>query len=112
MTSDKMGISVMTSDKMGISVRLRARREDRKPGGARAMLPPPAIQTEAADFIDALAEASAPIVAVVAALDGVYGFGDDDAVDARNFTHKWNDFPPLTWGDLRRLAAAIAKAKS
>lgn len=58
-----------------------------------------------------LVAASQPIVAVVAALEGVYGFDDSKPVDCRHYGAPYNDFPPLTYGDLRRLAAAVAKAE-
>jgi hypothetical protein len=57
-----------------------------------------------------LLEAGQPVAALVAALEGHHGFDDDKPVDARHHGGGYNDFPPLTYGDLRRIAAAVAKA--
>jgi hypothetical protein len=61
-----------------------------------------------------LIEACAPVVAVVDALDGVYGFPDHKRVDCSHFgaPDNFNDWPALTWGDLRAIRSAIAKATS
>lgn len=58
-----------------------------------------------------LVEACAPIVAIVDALDKVHGFPDDKPVDTRHMGGKYNDWPGLTWGDLRTIRAAIAAAE-
>lgn len=51
-------------------------------------------------------EAAKPIIDLVKALEGPYGFDDDMPVDARHFG-RYNDFPTLTFGDLRRFVAAL-----
>lgn len=58
-----------------------------------------------------LQEALEPVVKVVDALAGVYGFGDDSPINTTHFTPEWNDFPPLNWGDLRRVVAALSRLK-
>lgn len=69
--------------------------------------------TDAPKHTPGLIDACAPIVAVVDALEGVYGFPDDKRVDTRHFgpPENYNPWPSLTWGDLRAIRAAIAKAE-
>lgn len=43
----------------------------------------------------------------VASVDGQYGFEDDKLVDCRHFGAPYNDFVPLTWGDLRRIHSTL-----
>lgn len=53
-----------------------------------------------------------PLLALVRALDGVYGFEDAKPVDTRNMGDgKHNDFPGLTYGDLR-VAANLIEAQA
>lgn len=56
---------------------------------------------------DGAVEAAKPIIDVVKALEEQYGFDDDMPVDARHFG-RYNDFPTLTFGDLRRFVAALS----
>ena len=58
---------------------------------------------------DDLLAACAPIMAMVRSLGDTYGFPDDKAVDTRHHGLPYNDFTPLTYGDLRKITA-IARA--
>lgn len=59
-----------------------------------------------ADVLDA----AAPLIAMLDSIEGRYGFGNSEPVDTKHFGPPYNDFAPLTLGDLRALVAALRAA--
>lgn len=59
-----------------------------------------------ADVLDA----AAPIITMLNSIEGRYGFGNSEPVDTRHFGPPYNNFAPLTLGDLRTLVAALRAA--